>query len=459
MDPAFKVLKEDFVSGLAGGNIAEINAVALVSLSSFALWAALQSRHEITNEAGLLSFVDDFGLNCLALLSAITIYSSHPWLLNVLLLVPAFVIYLRPCRPLDQARTAAVSKKQPFITVYRSSMMIITCLAILAVDFPIFPRRFAKVETWGTSLMDLGVGSFVFSSGLVSASTPTSRRGGSSTFAQKMSGSLRTAAPVLVLGLVRLVITKQIDYPEHVSEYGVHWNFFFTLGMLPPFVAAISPIADYRRPLLEVVGVSLAGIYEWLLSDSGGNVAPLKAYILTAPRDGLLSQNREGIFSFIGYLAIFLAGNGAGTYCRSRTLSRRDILIRLAGWSGFWILAYLVSMDYLDLQVSRRLANLPYMLWVCGFNTSFAAGYLIMECIFFDRRTPYAKCVPPILDAVNENGLAVFLLANLLTGLINLSINSLSLPNMLAFFFLVMYSLALCTVAMFLASRKIVLKI
>ena len=58
--------------------------------------------------------------------------------------------------------------KIPFITNYRSSMLVVTAVCILGVDFPVFPRRFAKTETFGFGLMDIGVGSFIFASGLVS---------------------------------------------------------------------------------------------------------------------------------------------------------------------------------------------------------------------------------------------------------------------------------------------------
>lgn len=38
------------------------------------------------------------------------------------------------------------------ISSYRVSVVLVTCLCILAVDFKIFPRRYAKAETYGSGI-------------------------------------------------------------------------------------------------------------------------------------------------------------------------------------------------------------------------------------------------------------------------------------------------------------------
>jgi len=52
-----------------------------------------------------------------------------------------------------------------FVAAYRCSVLLGTCAAILAVDFRLFPLRLAKTHATGTSLMDLGAGSFAFAHG------------------------------------------------------------------------------------------------------------------------------------------------------------------------------------------------------------------------------------------------------------------------------------------------------
>lgn len=423
---------------------------------------------------------------------ATTLYSSNAILLNTLLVVPAVLLYILPLalgKHNRHARTLATKKHdrmpealskseplpvRPFITAYRGGMIIITCLAILAVDFRAFPRRFAKVENWGTSLMDLGVGSFVFSAGLVS-SRPTLKAllaGEALSLSTLLRSSLKSSVPLLVLGFIRLYSVKGLDYAEHVTEYGVHWNFFFTLAFLPPFLALFQSVSagKYSTALLSI---SCSFIYEAIL-----DFTRLKAYILTAPRTDLLSQNREGVFSLGGYLAIFLAGQAIGfrLFVREHgftpTEQRKRMIWSLIASTLVWIILYFFATSYkygLGLRVSRRLANLPYVVWVAGFNTAQLTVYSLVETLTFPgvylavnatvEKKESEKATSRVTKAFNRNGLAIFLFANLLTGLINLTLDTLTIGPVGAMAILVAYAGLLTAIAVALDIWNISLKL
>ncbi|OKL56051.1 GPI-anchored wall transfer protein 1 [Talaromyces atroroseus] len=472
MERDYKARKEAFVSNLAGGSIDEINAVALVASAllqvSALLWSTLQSRLSFFTPYTPAALLTDFLLNVGGILFATTIYSASPLLLNILLLSPVALILLtsRRVRPRQkqakpsrhaqqnatQTQNLAPFPVHPFLTTYRAAMMVVTCSAILAVDFPIFPRRFAKVENWGTSLMDLGVGSFVFSAGVVSARailktqvTAKSALSRQSNLFQRLVAAFRHSIPLLVLGLIRLYSVKGLDYAEHVTEYGVHWNFFFTLGLLPPFVEIFHTLYSVIRSY-EVLTLLIITAYQVTLESTD-----LKAYILVSPRGpDLLSKNREGVFSFIGYLAIFLSGRATGLRIIPRGTTdikpsaaqqaRRRVLVSLAiaaiSWSVFFIFNSTPAFGYgAGIPVSRRLANMPYVLWVSAFNNAQILLFCVTETLLFpsvhratDKETERQEtkfATSRIMAAFNKNGLVVFLVANLLTGAVNLSFNTL----------------------------------
>jgi phosphatidylinositol glycan class W len=459
------------------------------------LWSVLQVRQSFFAPYTAEAFVVDLLLNVGALLLSVTLYSSAPLLLNILLLTAAAAVYLVPSAapsarrkkpqlpPNAQSTTSpaplGVLSTKPFLTNYRGNMMVVTCICILAVDFRLFPRRFAKVETWGTSLMDMGVGSFVFSAGVVASRPVLKERaeGRATPLAARLMQSLRHSLPLLALGLVRLLSVKGLDYAEHVTEYGVHWNFFFTLGFLPPFVAlfqsALKVVPSYAG-----LAILLGVLYQVALESTD-----LKAYILAGPRTNLISMNREGIFSFWGYLAIFLAGQDTGMYVLPRSLSprkafgttsskRTTLLLTLSAWSLLWISLYLFCTNYTygaGLTVSRRLANLPYILWVVASNSALLLAFALVDALLFPafyraqdakaEREAYDAATSRVLRAYNRNGLGVFLLANLLTGLVNMTVRTLDVGRIATMGILAGYMAVVTGVAVGLDMYDITIKL
>lgn len=379
--------------------------------------------------------------------------------------------------------------------------------------------------------MDLGVGNFVFSAGVVAA-RPVIREGQKAVqagrgdvkvdFTGRMLAALRHSFPLLVLGIVRLLSVKNLDYAEHVTEYGVHWNFFFTLALLPPFVEAVdcclAVVRSYtftsaskssttgsqqklqsqtqppRRSIrYDLIAILIAITYELVLNNTS-----LLSFILISPRtptSSLLAKNREGVFSFFGYLAIFLAGRSTGILAcqfhlppvpkrkgasqarleQSAISTERikvvlpQLLLRAVVYAGLYFLA--TNVYLINLGISRRLASLPYVLWTVAYNNAqlflFAAVEGVGEKFTYTRYSAgqddglfTAHEIPsPIMRAFNRNGLAVFLIANLLTGLVNLTVNTLDMSNAGAMGVLILYAGLVSSVAVIMDAYGVKIKL
>jgi hypothetical protein len=125
------------------------------------------------------------------------------------------------------------------VYMVRSTLYILTSIAILGVDFNIFPRYLAKKKNFGISYMDVGVGYFIFCHSLRiirnSNENYNQMRSNESLligfkhFPKKFLKEIYKNRLIFILGVSRLVITKLLHYKISTAEYGVHWNFFFTI--------------------------------------------------------------------------------------------------------------------------------------------------------------------------------------------------------------------------------------
>lgn len=66
--------------------------------------------------------------------------------------------------------------------------------------------------------MDIGVGSFVFALGIISA-LPLLRSKDRRSFVPAIWGSIKRSASVLALGVIRLIMVKGVEYPVSFFYY------------------------------------------------------------------------------------------------------------------------------------------------------------------------------------------------------------------------------------------------
>ncbi|GFP99849.1 uncharacterized protein at4g17910 [Phtheirospermum japonicum] len=392
-----KHLKEQFVSNLTGSSKLEI----LFLITNFSILILI--RHCIgfnLNNSGYVKKDDNAsgnGKNLKAYIAALTVdflCIAVPYVLfmtvlaeriygNTILLV-VLLLFLRTFfsfyitfginvifknrNQSSFSQDGGINSIKPTISSYRVSMMLGTCLSILAVDFKIFPRRYAKTETYGTSLV-------------------------------------------------------------HVGEYGVHWNFFFTLAA----VAILTLIINVNPNYCGFLGSFILIAYQALLS------CGLNKYLLSEERKtDIFSQNKEGIFSIFGYWGMYLLGVRIGSYLffgNDAVKTKKRARTRV--WAlclFFWSITLLLDLHVE--KVSRRMCNLAYVSLTLATNLQVLAILMLSD--------DASGCKSSALEeAFNRNLLASFLLANVLTGLVNLSVDTLSVSSISALAILFAYAFLL----------------
>lgn len=334
-------------------------------------------------------------------------------------------------------------KHKPFITNTRSTINLMTAVAILAVDFRIFPRRFAKTETYGYSLMDVGVGLFVYSNGIVASQVRQSEFS-----AIKL---IKSTIPLFVLGASRFFITKEIDYHVPVSEYGVHWNFFFTLAVTKIVGSLIINFVPMKYVIVNAVLLLLA--HEVLLQ-----LGLAKFVLSDRKRANFLLANREGIVSSLGYVSLYLFSVYFGALIHSKKEEERLYLpVKLSVASLFLICAtFFLESNF---GISRRLANSAYCCWILFIGVFMTNLYYICAVIQEYCFRGCCRLVPCIFDAINFNGLAFFLISNLLTGAVNIVFITQKFSSYSSLITLIVYMLSTCSVISLLFHKGIKLKI
>ncbi|VDK23249.1 unnamed protein product [Anisakis simplex] len=161
-------------------------------------------------------------------------------------------------------------------------------------------------------------------------------------------------------------------------------------------------------------------IQAWLLSDS-------------VPRNDFVSANREGIYSLLGYLALYYLSSVLGSFISSTGIRLKSWIYRdlqLLLWT-LVLFALQKLCESLFGPPSRRIVNAPYIIEMLVFHTFMTAGFLFVQLVSFfgwAAQMPQFKrdenafelLQPCLLRAINKNAMCFFIIANVLTGVVNM---------------------------------------
>ncbi|XP_066593340.1 uncharacterized protein [Prorops nasuta] len=496
--------QEAFVSNHGGTTSQEVIYAILPNISSILLAATttgLIGKYVHRNLKLLLEFL----LTVVPCILCCTLLSDHVITISFTMLLISLInlIFMYNYgKHIFNNNIHRLSKRRPFITNFRAMINISTAVCILAVDFQIFPRKFVKTEAFGYSLMDTGVGLYIIANALVCPEAKnfnvSPKSGFLNNFTRNIKDSTKNCIPLLIFGFGRMVAVELAGYQKHVSEYGVHWNFFLTLACVKCFTSMISSTISSKYSLIS--GIWIISMHEYILMTNG-----LREWVLSnEPRKDFFSANREGILSIPGYIGLYLLGVAVGRLIHS-TYRNSDAQTNLqfkifsysfdAAYNNSMVLCIKLSLIaaqtcattlFCDsyFGVSRRLANAGYCAWILTLGSMLLTLLLLIEIILDiflynshiseklkskvtnkgkfgikEKAICSTSMTLEIFEAVNYNGLLFFLICNVMTGLINTVVHTLHVDKMGALEILIAYMAVDLVLILILFRRKVQFKL
>ncbi|KAI1288490.1 Phosphatidylinositol-glycan biosynthesis class W protein [Halotydeus destructor] len=454
MDVAYKNSHEQFIVNLNGTSPWEVASLTtLIPFAHFALLVLITISPALPTRGSLRAAIEALvlfvpfllGVTCLANAS-IVISLNH--LVGLGLLVASLIILLTNKRALDQLKWTEIlfiprrdhAETNEVLSNLHCNLMISVIISIIAVDFDCFPRRLAKTEHSGWSMMDIGVAGFVAVNGLVSHEA---RRVKPANNYEQLIKTIKSSIAIVLIGFQRLIAVKSTNYHEHVSEYGVHWNFFFTLAFTKVIsTAIICQLGSNCKPYKFSIVIAIC--HQIVLSLGTDSL------VHSDERSNLIYANKEGLLSLPGYVSLYLIFVDIGRHIFRHRTGRRNVdhlalALEMAAVTVMSLVVTYLSHNFIG-PVSRREMNLSYLSWVFGLTTFLIALESLLQLLnqslkFLGLMKQTAKSV--LFPAIQFNSLFIFLIANILTGLINFGVNTIHMNTIGSVVTLTLYSLAI----------------
>ncbi|CAF2077470.1 unnamed protein product [Rotaria magnacalcarata] len=334
----YRQRKERFVSNLNGTTLFETGSVMITICSTYFLCQTLKSFISWPNIEKLswMNYVIENVTLVIPMICVCTFLSSFSTWFHVILWLISILIY--------------------FLTKPTSSVSLVSSTS--------YSRNISWSNTdcnmyMYTCRMDLGVGLFAISHGMVSSEARNKQINVKELFLENII--------LFILGFIRLIVVKYFSYVEHVSEYGIHWNFFLTLCFMKLIGHCLLKITKNLISLIVVVMI----FHEFILL----KYFHVDNYLMSSNnvRKNFIDANREGIFSLGGYVCLYLIGVFIGR------IIIHDESKQKFKQMGLQLFLGMVFLCVINWNSSRKLCNLSYVSSTAGLACMSLACFSITQ--------------------------------------------------------------------------------